>query len=68
MAIIGTNDFDVNLVDLTSVRLEGVTPLGAGVKDMATAVDGASVDGCFACFMLIVAYGIISLNFTMKGY
>lgn len=35
-AILGTADFDVTLVDLDSIELEGVSPLSSALEDVAT--------------------------------
>jgi len=41
VAILGTEDFDVNTIDIASVRLEGVAPIRSGLEDVATpAADG----------------------------
>ena len=40
VAILGTADFDVNDVDLSTVQLEGVSPLRSNLEDVATPFDG----------------------------
>ena len=48
MAILGSDTFDVNEVDLTSVQLEGVTPLRSNIEDVATPFEGKLSD-CTSC-------------------
>jgi len=36
VAILGTADFDVTQVDLTSIKLEGISPLRSALEDVAT--------------------------------
>jgi hypothetical protein len=38
VAILGTSDFDVNDVDVSTVQLEGVSPLRSNIKDVSTPV------------------------------
>jgi hypothetical protein len=47
VAILGTEDFDVTLVDPFSVQLEGVSPLRDSLEDVSTPVD-RELDSC-AC-------------------
>lgn len=42
VAILGTPTLKVSDIDISSIRLEGVSPKGFSVKDVATAVDGKS--------------------------
>jgi hypothetical protein len=38
VAILGTEDFDVNQIDIASIRLEGVAPIRSSYEDVATPV------------------------------
>jgi hypothetical protein len=48
VAILGTATFDVTLVDPSTVRLEGVSPLRWDLEDVATPFEGDLVD-CNSC-------------------
>ena len=48
MAILGSDTFDVNEVDLASVQLEGVAPLRSNIEDVATPFEGELLD-CSSC-------------------
>ena len=50
VAIRGTVDFDVNDIDIASVRLEGVAPTRSSLKDKSSPVV-AIVDDKYPCFM-----------------
>jgi sugar lactone lactonase YvrE len=44
-AILGSEDFDVNAIDITSIRLAGVAPIRSSLEDVATLVsDGNECD------------------------
>jgi hypothetical protein len=44
-AILGSEDFDVNAIDITSIRLAGVAPIRSSLEDVATPVsDGNECD------------------------
>lgn len=49
VAILGTEDFDVTLVDLSTVSLEGVAPLRLEIEDVATPYNGSFLDDCGDC-------------------
>jgi hypothetical protein len=44
VAILGTEDFDVNEVDSATLQLEDISPLRWGVEDVATPFDGEPYD------------------------
>jgi hypothetical protein len=48
VAIVGTMDFDVNDIDVSTVLLEGVAPLtkGSGIRDVTRPADDTSDCGC----------------------
>ncbi len=45
VAILGTDDFDVTTVDLSTVLLEGVAPIRSAIEDVSTPFDG-ELCGC----------------------
>jgi hypothetical protein len=49
VAILGTEDFDVNDVDVTTVLLAGVSPMRHNFEDVATPFNGASHIDCSDC-------------------
>jgi hypothetical protein len=40
LAILGSEDFDVTTIDVSTIRLEGVAPIRSNYEDVATPVDG----------------------------
>jgi len=46
VAILGSEDFDVNTIDVASIRLEGVAPIRSNYKDVATPVSDANECEC----------------------
>ncbi len=46
MAILGSEDFDVNTVDIASIRLAGVAPIRSSYEDVAAPVSDANECGC----------------------
>ncbi len=44
VAILGTSDFDVTLIDVSTITLEGVSPLRSSIEDVATPYDGGFDD------------------------
>lgn len=45
VAVLGTEEFDVNVVDIASIRLEGVSPIRSSLEDVASpVVDGNECD------------------------
>ncbi|MHC4657997.1 MAG: NHL repeat-containing protein [Planctomycetota bacterium] len=46
VAILGTEDFDVNEIDVASVRLEGVAPIRSSFEDVATPVSDSNDCNC----------------------
>ena len=49
VAILGTEDFDVSEIDVSTVLLEGVAPIRYDWDDMATSYNGFSKDDCLDC-------------------
>lgn len=49
VAILGTTDFDVNDIDVSTVQLEGFFPLRYNFEDVATPFNGGSLDDCSDC-------------------
>ena len=48
VAILGKEDFDVNAIDVVSIRLEGVAPIRSGYEDVATPTVDANECECTA--------------------
>ena len=46
VAILGTEDFDVNSIDIASIRLAGAAPIRSSFEDVATPVSDASECAC----------------------
>jgi hypothetical protein len=46
VAILGTEDFDVNQIDIASIRLEGVAPVRSSYEDVATPVSDGNECEC----------------------
>jgi len=48
VAVLGTEDFDVNSIDIASIRLEGLPALRSGLEDVATPVTDGNECDCIA--------------------
>jgi len=46
VAILGSEDFDVNAIDIASIRLEGVAPIRSSYEDVATPVSDGNQCEC----------------------
>ena len=46
VAILGSEDFDVNTIDIASIRLAGVEPIRSGYEDVATPVSDSNDCNC----------------------
>ncbi len=49
VAILGTDTFDVNNIDLNSVLLEGISPLRTYFRDVSTPFSNGGADPCLNC-------------------
>jgi hypothetical protein len=49
VAILGTDSFDVNNIDLNNVYLEGIPPLRSYFEDVSTPFSNGGDDPCFDC-------------------
>jgi hypothetical protein len=49
VAILGTVDFDVTDIDVSTILLEGVAPIRWAFADVATPFNGSYDDDCFDC-------------------
>ena len=49
VAILGTSDFDVTTIDVSTVLLEGIGPIGDALEDVAAPFNGVSHADCLDC-------------------